>query len=223
MVFIRGGAGNDGGTVYDPPITSGTFTNDRLPAVGNDNVPEISNITFCGDTPPPPVEASVEVVKVWTLDGDTIAPPEDVAPSFEVTLGGTTRTLTGAGIEVFGGLEDGATYDVDVVEDPDSLPDAEELFGEDCELVSSAVVLSSDTVTAPGSVTATVTNAYSCPDVLDVVLVAVDFEAGKSWFRNTAEGPVEFAEAPTGAAASFEVELRGPEGDFVDSFQLDAG
>src|SRR5262245_15629826 len=42
LVIVKGGPANDGGTFYDPPATSGSFSNEGLPPVGAGNTPNIS-------------------------------------------------------------------------------------------------------------------------------------------------------------------------------------
>jgi LPXTG-motif cell wall-anchored protein len=96
VVFVKGGPDNDGGTVYDPPVVAGSFSDDGLPDVGNDNVPGISNITFCGDEPELP---DLELLKVWQgEDGTPLAPITDVRWEAEVLYGNGDPT----GIEIGG-------------------------------------------------------------------------------------------------------------------------
>src|SRR5262245_38460314 len=47
VVIVKGGPANDGGTFYDPPATSGSFSNVNLPPVGAGNTPNISHVSFC--------------------------------------------------------------------------------------------------------------------------------------------------------------------------------
>jgi LPXTG-motif cell wall-anchored protein len=168
-------------------------------------------------------QASVEVVKVWTLDDEVVPAPEGVELAFDVTLGSTTRTMSGVGTEVFTGLTPGTSYPVSVEEDLSALPDADTLFGVGCELVSSDLVLSATSVTAPGSVTATVTNAYECAEAQDEVLVAVDVEAAKTWYQTSANDPVALEQAPAGAEPSYEVVITGPDAEQVLEAELAAG
>ncbi|MFP4148025.1 MAG: hypothetical protein ACLFV0_00890 [Nitriliruptoraceae bacterium] len=160
-----------------------------------------------------PSSASVDVDKVWEVDGVVVDAPADAAPSFEVSLtnslgipvGGSPRTVADGGTASFPGLTAGSTYDVSVEEDADSLPDASVFAdeGQTCEFAGSTVEVSSATVTAPGSVTATVTNAYECSAVLGEIEVSVDVAVDKVW--QTPDGdPID---VPDTVSAVFMVEV----------------
>jgi LPXTG-motif cell wall-anchored protein len=177
------------------------------------------------DCVPVTAPAQVAVAKIWTVDGEVLPVPEDVEVTFGVTVGGQTKVLSGDGVAVFDGLEPGVAYPVSVRELAIDGLELEDL-GEGCEFVSSTVVLSAATVTPGGRdvVTAEVTNAYACTEVLPRVLTSVEIQAEKAWFRTSTAGLKELAGVPASAAPSYEVILRGgPDGELVDVVELDAG
>lgn len=170
--------------------------------------------------------AQVAVSKIWTVDGEELtAVPDGAEVTFEVRVGAQTKLLSGEGVVVFDGLDLGVAYDVAVEEVGIEGLDLAAL-GQGCELVSSNVVLSAETVTPGGDdrVTAEVTNAYVCTEVQPSVLTSVRIQAAKAWFRTSTAGLVALAEVPASAAPSYEVILRGgPDGELVDVVELAAG
>jgi len=79
---IKGGTGSMT-TWIDPPQTSGTFSNAGLPLVGDDNLPDISNIKFCR-----PIEIATTTIPDTTTTADTTT----TTPDTTTTAGDTTTT-----------------------------------------------------------------------------------------------------------------------------------
>lgn len=90
IVFVKGGPANDGGTLFEPPVTTGTFSNDGLPGPRCDRPPDISNVIFCGRWPEP---VDLELLKVWQdEEGTPLSPVTDVTWSAQVRYGNWDAT-----------------------------------------------------------------------------------------------------------------------------------
>jgi len=99
FVIVKGGPAAVT-TSYDPPQTSGRFSNDGLPPVGQGNIPDISNVQFCGpDLPPPTTTTTVEPTTTTAVEPSTTtttaAPTTTEAPTTAApttTAASTTTT-----------------------------------------------------------------------------------------------------------------------------------
>jgi LPXTG-motif cell wall-anchored protein len=87
-VIVKGGPANDGGTLYDPPVFSGSFSDDGLPPVGG-GTPAISHVTFCG-LPEQPTTTTTEAPTTTTTEAPTTTTTE--APTTTTTEAPTTTT-----------------------------------------------------------------------------------------------------------------------------------